>query len=120
MSEEIDAQELSAIRKPLDLYVRAAIEGDSKIAMPAFADGATISHVENDTLVCLPIRSLFDYYDETGKQPASYEISSYSISGNVAMLRIESKFGDSEFCDMFNLLKAGGEWKIVSKIFSVK
>ncbi len=77
-------------------------------------------HVENDSLICLPIKALFDYYDETGKHPASYDISEISISGIVAMVRIESKFGDSEFCDMFNLLKADDGWKIVSKIFSVK
>ena len=89
-------------------------------ARPAFADGATISHAENDTLICLPIRTLFDYYDETGRQPASYEISDVSIANDVAMVRIESTFGNARFCDMFTLVKAGGEWKIISKIFSVK
>lgn len=113
-------EELAAIRKPLDLYVQAAIEGDSKVARPAFADGATISHAENDSLICLPIKALFDYYDATGKQPASYEISECNVAGDVAMVRIESVFGDAQFTDMFALVKEVSEWKIVSKIFTAK
>ena len=120
MKEAVSAAELSAIRKPLDLYVQAAVEGDSRVARPAFAEGATISHAENDTLICLPIQALFDYYDQTGKHTASYEIADCNVAGDVATVRIESKFGDAEFTDMFALVKDGGEWKIVSKIFTVK
>lgn len=121
MSEnKVSAEDLAGIRKALDLYVQAAVEGDSRVARPAFTEGATISHVENDSLICLPIQALFDYYDETGKHPASYEISDCNVAGNVAMVRIESKFGDAEFSDMFALGKDGSDWKIVSKIFTVK
>lgn len=105
------AEEIAAIRVPLDMYVNAAIEGDSKVAQPAFAKGATISHAENDTLICAPIKELFDYYDATGKQPASYEIEDINVAGDVAMVRIESKFGDAQFSDMFTLVKDGKDWK---------
>ena len=118
--KNINESDLAGIGKPLDLYVKAAIEGDSKIARPAFAEGATITHVENDSIVCLPIQALFDYYDQTGKQNASYEISECSVAGDIAMVRIESVFGEAQFTDMFTLARESGEWKIVSKIFSVK
>lgn len=114
----ISEEELTEIRKPLDLYVQAAIEGDSNVAFPAFAKNATISHVENDSLICLPIQTLFDYYDSTGKQSASYIISECNIAGNIAMVRIESQFGEAKFTDMFALVKDGDSWKIVSKIFT--
>lgn len=120
MNCNLSAEELAAIRKPLDLYVGAAIAGDSNVARPAFAEGATISHAENDSLICLPIQALFDYYDQTGKHPASYEIAQCSVAGDVAMVRIESVFGDTEFTDMFALVRDGADWKIVSKIFQVK
>lgn len=116
----VSDEELAAIRKPLDLYVQAAIEGDSKVARPAFAERATISHAENDSLICLPIQALFDYYDETGRQPASYEITECNVAGDVAMVRIESAFGEAQFTDMFALVKEGSDWKIVSKVFTVK
>lgn len=120
MYKNVSAEEISAIRKPLDLYVQAAIEGDSKVARPAFAEGATISHAENDSLICLPIQALFDYYDATGKQPASYELTDYNVAGDVANVTIESVFGDAKFTDMFALVKDGADWKIVSKIFQAK
>lgn len=43
-----------------------------------------------------------------------------SVAGDVAMVRFESVFGDAHFTDMFALVKAGSEWKIVSKIYTVK
>ena len=116
----VSAEDLAGIRKALDLYVNAAVAGDSAVARPAFADGATISHAENGELICLPIQALFDYYDATGKHPASYEISECNVAGDVAMVRIESVFGDAQFTDMFALVKSGADWKIVSKIFTVK
>ena len=46
MSEnKVSAEDLAGIRKALDLYVQAAVEGDSRVARPAFTEGATISHV---------------------------------------------------------------------------
>lgn len=38
-----NTEDIIAIRKTLDLYVEAAIHGDSKVAEPAFAVNATIS-----------------------------------------------------------------------------
>ncbi len=115
-----NTEDIIAICKTLDLYVEAAIQGDSKVAEPAFAENATISHVENGVLVCVPIKELFTYYDATGQQSASYEVSQYSIAGNVAMVRIESKFGETEFSDMFTLARNGKDWKIVSKVYYMK
>lgn len=117
---DVSAEECAGIKKVLDLYVKAAVEGDSKIARPAFAEGATISHAEGDSLICLPIQDLFDYYDKTGKQQASYEVTECSVAGDVATVRIDSKFGEALFTDMFSLVKEGSDWKIVSKIFTVK
>lgn len=112
--------ECAGIRAALDLYVQAAIQGDSKIARPTFAETATISHVEGDTLISLPIQALFDYYDQTGPHEASYVIEECSVAGDVAIVRIESIFGSTEFSDMFTLAKDGENWKILSKVFHVK
>lgn len=113
-------QELDGIKKALNAYIEAALKGESKIAEPVFAKTATISHNENDTLVSGPIQELFDYYDETGPHHAEYEITSAQVAGNVAIVSIDSKFGDVGFDDMFSLVKDGDNWKIVSKVFQVK
>lgn len=112
--------ELAGIRKTLDLYTEAAIKADSKIAEPAFAETATLSYNDNGKLVSVPIKALFDYYDNECPQQASYEISACSVADDAAIVRIESVFGDTEFADMFSMVKDGDDWKIISKIYHVK
>lgn len=113
-------QELDGIKKSLDAYIEAAIKGDSEIAKPVFAETATISFNENDSLVSNPIQALFDYYDQTGPHHAEYEITAAQVAENVATVSIDSKFGDVAFDDMFTMVKDGNNWKIVSKIYHVK
>lgn len=113
-------QELAGIQKALDAYIEAAVKGDSKLARQAFAETATISHVENDSLMSGPIQELYDYYDHTGPHHAEYEITAAQIAENVAIVSIDSKFGDTSFDDMFTLVKDGNDWKIVSKVFHVR
>ncbi|MDE6653579.1 MAG: nuclear transport factor 2 family protein [Muribaculaceae bacterium] len=112
--------ELDGIKKVLDAYVGAAIKGSSDIAKPVFAETATISYNENDSLVSNPIQALYDYYDQTGPHHAEYEITSAQVADNVAIVSIDSKFGDVRFDDMFTLVKDGNDWKIISKIYHVK
>lgn len=112
--------QLSGIRKALDLYVEAAIKGDSKIAEPAFAKTATMSFAQNDTLVSVPIQALFDYYNTECPQAANYEISVCDVADDAAIVRIDSQFGETKFTDMFTLVKDGADWKIVSKIYHVR
>lgn len=114
-------EQLQGIKTALDAYIEAAVKGDSKIAEPVFTKNATISHVENDSLISLPIKELFDYYNsEVCPQPASYDITSCHVSGDVAVVAIDSDFGGTKFDDMFSMVKDGDKWKIVSKIFHVK
>lgn len=112
--------EIDGIKKALGYYTEAAVKGDSKIAMCGFAPHATMSYVESDSLVTVPIRALYEYYDQTGPHNATYEIVGCSVAENVAMVRIESKFGETEFTDMFTLVKDSADWKIVSKVYHAK
>lgn len=112
--------ELSGIRKAHDLYVGASVQGDSTVALPIFAKTATISYVENGKLVSEPIKALFEYYNQAGPQPASYEITACHVSTDVAVVCIDSKFGESRFDDMFTLVKDGSDWKIISKVYHRK
>ena len=113
------ADEIAGIRKALDLYCEASVKGDGKIAEPAFAPTATMSYAENGQLVSVPIKTLFDYYDQTGPQPASYVITSCIVATDVAIVSIDSKFGETRFADMFTLVKDGDDWKIISKVYHV-
>lgn len=117
---ESEGKDLAGIAKALDLYAGAAIKGDSKVAQPAFAPGATMSYAEKGKLVTVPISELYAYFDKTGPHQATYKIESVKIAGDVAIVSIDSKFGDTSFDDMFTLVKDGDTWKIVSKVYHVK
>ena len=110
----------AAIIQTLDRYIDAAVKGDSKVAEPAFAPLATMSYAEKGKLVTVPIKELFAYYDKTGPHQASYKITSMTISGDVACVSIDSKFGQTSFDDMFTLVRDGDQWKIVSKVYHIK
>ena len=56
-------EQLAGINKALEAYINAAVKGDSKIAEQVFTDNATISHIENGSLISLPIQALYDYYN---------------------------------------------------------
>ena len=115
------SEQLEGIKAALDAYIEAAVKGDSKIAEPVFTNNATISHIENDSLVSLPIQALYDYYNsDVCPQNASYDITVCNVSDNAAIVAIDSDFGGTKFDDMFSMVKDGDKWKIVSKIFHVK
>ena len=122
MDNKINAtsEDIAGIRKALDAYIEAALKGDSNIAKPVFGELATISYSENEKMISAPIQVLFDYYDQTGPHHAEYDITSLEVAGNVAIVRIDSKFGEVAFDDMFALVKDGNDWKIVSKVYNVK
>lgn len=42
------------------------------------------------------------------------------VAGDVAVVSIDSRFGDTSFDDMFTLVKDGDDWKIVSKVYHIK
>ena len=114
-------EQLEGINKALEAYINAAVKGDSKIAEPVFTHNATISHIENDSLVSLPIQALYDYYNsDVCPQDASYTITACNVSDDVAIVAIDSDFGGTKFDDMFSMVKDGKDWKIVSKVFHVK
>ena len=111
-------EQLEGINKALDAYIEAAVKGDSKIAEPVFTDNATISHIENDSLISLPIQALYDYYNsDVCPQHASYTVTACYVSDDVAIVDIDSDFGGTKFDDMFTMAKDGNDWKIVSKVF---
>lgn len=50
----------------------------------------------------------------------SYQVTTCDVADNVAIVRIESQFGETKYADMFSMVKDGNDWKIVSKIYHVK
>jgi hypothetical protein len=108
-----------AITRVIDTYVNGGISGKGEDMRPAFHEGATIYGYIGPDLFGGPIQGLFDWIDGNG--PAAdlkSEIASIDIQGTVATARIElDNWTGHKFTDFFTLLKADGEWKIISKVF---
>lgn len=114
-------EKMTAILKAVELYAEAGRQGSREIGRQAFTEGATMSWVENGKITTVPISALYDGLEQTGKEDVTYTVESVNIAGNIAYVRIDSWFSKlGSFNDMFTLAEENGEWKIVSKIYSVK
>ncbi len=66
-----------------------------------------------------PIQKLFDWNDENGAATElQARIASIDLIDTVATVRLElDNWTGHRFTDLFTLLKADGEWKIMNKVF---
>ncbi len=108
-----------AIAKTIQHYIDGARSGKGDDMKPAFHEDATIFGYVGDDLFAGPIQKLFDWNDENG--PATElqaRIASIDLIDTVATVRLElDNWTGHRFTDLFTLLKADGEWKIMNKVF---
>lgn len=117
---EVTKEEKEGIMRAIDFYVEGGRKADGKITAKAFADTATMSWTENGVLKSVPIKVLYDGFDNSEPMEAHYELTYLNVEKNVAIARIESQFGENKFADMFTLVKDADQWKIVSKVYQSK
>lgn len=106
--------------KAIECYINGGRQASSEIAKPGFAETATMSWSENGKLQSVPIQNLFDGFDSWQPTNVSYKIINCEVADDVAMVAINSQFGDAKYTDMFTLVKDGDNWKIVSKVYHTK
>ena len=114
-----DTTERDAIAKVLQHYIDGAKSGKGDDMKPAFHTDATVFGYVGPDLFAGPIRNLFAWNDENG--PAAglqVSIANIDITGTVATVKLElDNWTGYRFTDLFTLLKVGGEWKIMNKVF---
>lgn len=113
-----EATEREAVEKPLKMY----LSGDPEQLKRAFHPGATMFFARNDSLIAVPIPEYIARVAESrakGPPPKRVErIADVNISGTSAVARIELEYPNQKLTDYMSLVKYGGEWRIVNKIFS--
>ena len=114
-----DAADREAVEKPLRMY----FSGDPEQLTQAFHAGATMFFARNDSLIAVPIREYIARVAESrakgGSPPQRTErIAQVDITGSSAVARLELVYPHQKITDYMSLVKYGGEWKIVNKIFS--
>lgn len=110
----------AGVVKAIDYYIEGGRKASSEIAKKGFAETATMSWNENGKLQSVPIQVLFDVFDQAQPSEVTYDILSCHVAEDVAVVAIDSKFGETSYTDMFTLVKDGDDWKIISKIYHVK
>lgn len=108
------------IVKAIECYINGGRQASSEVAKPGFAETATMSWYENGKHQSVPIQTLFDGYDSWQPTEVSYDITNFEVAEYVAMVAIDSKFGEAKYTDMFTLVKNGNDWKIVNKVYHTK
>lgn len=112
-------EEYDAIAKVLNHYIDGAKSGRGDDMKPAFHEDATIFGYAGPELFGGPIHRLFAWNDENG--PATelqVRIAGIDLIGTIATVRLElDNWTGHRYTDLFTLLKADGEWKIMSKVF---
>jgi len=108
-----------AITDVVQRYIDGARSGKSDDMKPAFHEDATVFGYFGADLSAGPIQEVFDWHDDNG--PAAEleaEIARIDVVGTVATVRLElQNWTGHRFTDLFTLLKVGGEWKIMNKVF---
>ena len=111
--------EYQVIANTIQQYVSGGKSGRSAGMKPAFHANATIHGYLGPDLIAGPIQVLYDWVDQN--EPAAdlqAWIASIDLNATVATARVELyNWSGHRFTDQFTLLKADGEWKIISKIF---
>jgi hypothetical protein len=110
----------AAIRRALDHYLAGHATGDSAHFRAAFHKVANLYFVRGDTVAT---RTGDAYIASAGGKPAPDEaqrrrrIVSIDRTGDAAIAKIELDHPNALLTDYMALLKSGGEWRIVNKIF---
>jgi hypothetical protein len=112
--------EAAAARIPLENYINAHATGNPEYIRKAFFPEAKIMAFRDGKLLNLSVEEFASRF--SGK-PAADEsqrkrrIDSLNITGNAGVARIVLDYPDTTLTDYMSLLKVGGEWKIINKVF---
>ncbi len=112
--------EAAAARIPLENYINAHATGNPEYIRKAFFPEAKIMAFRDGKLLNLSVEEFASRF--SGK-PAADEsqrkrrIDTLNITGNAGVARIVLDYPDTTLTDYMSLLKVGGEWKIINKVF---
>lgn len=113
-------KEIEAVKVPLDNYLQGHITGDPGFIRKAFQQDARITAFREDKFLNWDLDEFVTRFDgKPAKDEAKRKrkIERIDISGNAAIAKIVLDYPTIKFVDYMTLLKADGEWKIVSKSF---
>lgn len=110
------------VEKAIGNYLEGDTQKDFEILKKAFHKDATMKYVSSKSGY-QEFNALEIFAAEKGRAPEqnrANNVAYISITGKAAHAKLEIIYPDRVVVDYVNLLKIDGQWKIVSKIFSLK
>ncbi|MEO0366770.1 MAG: nuclear transport factor 2 family protein [Pseudomonadota bacterium] len=113
-------EDYDAIMGLLNAYFEGLYEGDTDLLRSVFHDDAWLK--ANDYR-----KTRDEWLDAVADRPIpsvegmeyNFNIQSLEIIGDQAMAKVDVPLLAAHFIDFLGLLKEGGEWKIVNKMFTI-
>jgi len=111
----------AAVRTAVEHYLTGHATGDGKHYAMVFHPESRLYWISGDTLAT---RTSADYIAGSSGQAAPDEaqrvrrIVMMDVTGDAAVAKVELDYPGTLITDYFTLLKVGGEWKIMNKIFT--
>ena len=119
MATSPDDSDISRIEAVMETYVEGGRSGSVETLRPIFHELATICGYVGPDLFAGPIEMFFDWHEENGAASGLKVLDTrIDIEGTAAGVRIElDDWTGHRFTDFFTLVKIGGDWQILSKVF---
>ena len=109
-----------AIRQTVEMYFDALMQGDGELLKQAFDDQAVLMASRDAEIMRLPFADWVEGFQGNAKEnPETYtnQIVSIDVYGTAASVKTDLQWPEVHYVDYLSLLKVGGEWKVVNKIF---
>ena len=122
----MNAEDRSAIEKTIQTYFDGLYEGDADKLASVFADTSALTWEQDGKVSVLPRDQ---WLDAVRKRPSSKArdlprddaILEIDQSGpTTAFVKVKCQIPPRYFTDYLNLLKVGGKWTIVQKIYATQ
>lgn len=106
------------ITNTLNDFLEGGTNGEVERFKGAFLRDAVQKAVGNNGVTGMTVESLASKIKPNQKMDRTTRILSVSYANNAATAITETAYASNKIIDFLNLLKVGGEWKIVSRVYS--
>jgi len=108
------------VRQAVEAYLHGVKFNDVTSLKKAFYPEAKLFFVKRDgTLGQLTQEQWYKGFEASAgkEEKGDLKIVSVDITGNAASVKVREEYPNSIYTDYVSLLKIGGEWKIVNKVY---
>lgn len=115
------ADDTSAVKVPLETYLRAQATGDGKLMRTAFWPTAHIEGVRSGKFTSWTVDQYVGFFDgkTSPEEPQRKRwIEKVEVTGTAAVATLQFDYPTVKITDHMVLLKVDGEWRIANKVYS--